>query len=101
MPAVSPAQPESYPGEQEGTDQESWARGETSMSWTGQYRFLFFKRYFLMRAIFKVFIEFVTIILLFYTLFFLAERHVGSWFSDQGLNLHSLHWTVKSSQLDC
>ena len=70
MPAVSPAQPESHPGEQEGTDQESWARGETSMSWTGQYRFLFFKRYFLMWAIFKVFIEFVTIILLFYTLFF-------------------------------
>ena len=31
-----------------------------------------------MWTIFKVFIEFVTVLLLFYVLVFLAERHVGS-----------------------
>ena len=38
----------------------------------------FFKTFFLMWTIFKVFIEFVTILLLFYVLVFLAMRHVGS-----------------------
>ena len=53
--------------------------------------------------IFKVFIEFVTISLLIYVMifffFFLAERHVGSHIPHQGLNLHSLHWKVKSRSL--
>ena len=41
-------------------------------------RFLFFCFLFLMWTIFKVFIEFVTILLLFYVLLFLTMRHVGS-----------------------
>ena len=44
---------------------------------------LFFKKDFLIWTIFKVFIEFVTILLLFYVLFcffdILTMRHVGSW----------------------
>ena len=38
-----------------------------------------------MWVIFKVFIEFVTILCLFY---FLVARHVGTYFPDQGLNTH-------------
>ena len=41
--------------------------------------------------IFKVFIEFVTLLLLLYVLAFLAARPVGSQPPDQGLNLHPLH----------
>ena len=32
----------------------------------------------------------------FYVLGFLATRHEGSQLPDQGLNLHPLHWKVKS-----
>ena len=40
-----------------------------------------------MWTIFKVFIEFVTILLLFYVFFgFLATRHMGSYLPDQGSN---------------
>ena len=49
-----------------------------------------------MWTIFKVFIEFVTILLLFYVLGFLAMSHVESWLSDQGLNPYPLHWKGKS-----
>ena len=49
-----------------------------------------------MWTIFQVFIEFVTILLLFYVLVFLATRHVGSYLPDQELNPHPLHWKVKS-----
>ena len=54
-----------------------------------------------MWTIFKVFIEFVTILLLVYVVifFFFAERHVGSYIPHQRLNLHSLHWKVKSRSL--
>ena len=38
----------------------------------------FFKRSFLMWTVFKGFIEFVTILFLFYVLFLVALRHVGS-----------------------
>ena len=48
-----------------------------------------------MWIILKVFIEFVTILLLFYV--FLATRHVGSQLPQQGLNLHSLHWKASLS----
>ena len=41
-------------------------------------RHFFFKILFLMWTIFRVFTEFVTILLLFYVLVFLAARHVGS-----------------------
>ena len=41
------------------------------------------------------FIEFVTLLLLLYFVF-LAARHVGSQFPDQGLNPHTLHWKAKS-----
>ena len=49
-----------------------------------------------MWTIFKVFIEFVTILLLFYVFSFLATRRVGSELSDQGLNLYRLLWKAKS-----
>ena len=42
------------------------------------HTYLFFFKIFLMWTIFKVFIEFVTILFLFYVLVFLAARHVGS-----------------------
>ena len=45
---------------------------------------------------FKVFIEFVTTLLLFYVLVFLAPRHVGSQLTDEGSNLTPLHWKVMS-----
>ena len=62
-----------------------------------------------MWIIFKVFIEFVTVLLLFFffsfkfCLFvcFLVEEHVGSSFPDQGSNLYPLqegevsHWTSR------
>ena len=44
----------------------------------------------------KIFIEFVTMLPLFYVLVFLAVRHVGSQLPDQGSNPHPLHWKVKS-----
>ena len=46
------------------------------------------KKIFLMWITFKVFIEFITISLLSYVLFFRL--------SDQGSNLQSLHWKAKS-----
>ena len=52
-------------------------------------------------AIFKVFIEFVTILLLRYVLVFWPE---GMWDlspPDQGSNLHPLHCKEKSKPLDC
>ena len=45
---------------------------------------------------FKVFIEDVTIFLLFSVLAFLARRHVGSQLPNQGSNLFLLHWKAKS-----
>ena len=42
--------------------------------------------FFLMWAIFKVFIEFVTVLILFYISWFLALKHVGSYLPDQGSN---------------
>ena len=53
-----------------------------------------------MWTIFKVFTEFVTILLPFLFLFFLASRHVASYFPHQGENLHALHLKVKSQQRD-
>ena len=57
--------------------------------------FLIKKIFFLMWTIFKVFIETVTILLLFYVLVFLAKRHVGSLLSRQGWNLHPLCWKAE------
>ena len=55
---------------------------EEGKGWTGAPGFNtarpFFKDYFLMWTIFKVFIECVTILLLFYVLAFLALRPMGS-----------------------
>ena len=64
-------------------------------------RSLFF---FLMRTIFEAFIEFVTILFLFYVSRFLAVKHVGSQCPDQGLEGTQverewkvpLHWKAKS-----
>ena len=48
---------------------------------------------------FKVFTEFVTILLLFYVFGFLAARRVGCWLPNQGTDLHPLHWKAKSEPL--
>ena len=53
-----------------------------------------------MWTIFKVIIEFVTILLVVYVLIFLAISHVGSSLPDQGSNLHPLPWQAKSQPLD-
>ena len=47
-----------------------------------------------MWTIFKVFIEFVTILILCFG--FVVVRHVGSQLPDQGSNLYPLHWKAKS-----
>ena len=44
---------------------------------------------------FKVFIECVTILLLFYVLAFLAMRHGGSELPDQGSNENAPYWKAK------
>ena len=50
-----------------------------------------------MGTIFKVFIEFVTILLPVFLCFsVLAARYVGSYVPDQGSNPHPLHWKAKS-----
>ena len=49
---------------------------------------------------FKVFIEFVTILLLFCVLVVLATRHVGSQLPKEGSNLPLMLWKVKSEPLD-
>ena len=54
---------------------------------------------FFLWTIFKVFVEFVTILLLFYILVFLGCKHVESKLLNQGLSLYSLHWKVKSELL--
>ena len=58
-----------------------------------------------MWAIFKVFIESVTMLFLFYVLFcvvllFEPQGMVGSWLSDKGSYLHPLYWKVKFQLLD-
>ena len=60
------------------------------------YEFILFKRFYDMDH-FESLIELVTILFLFYVLifFFLATRHLGSLFPDQGLNLHPLHWKAE------
>ena len=57
---------------------------------------VYFKQILLRWAIFKVFIEFLTIFFLFYVSVFSAMRYVGSQLPNQRLNLHLLHWKVKS-----
>ena len=49
-----------------------------------------------MWMIFKVFIELVTVLLLFNVLVFLSKSHMGSWLPNQGSNPHPLFWKVKS-----
>ena len=56
---------------------------------------MFFKDIFLMWAIFKVFIEFVTVLLLFYGLVFGCKAH-GIFTPCRRWNLHPLHWKAKS-----
>lgn len=50
---------------------------------------------FLMQTVFKVFIEFVTLLLFNDFFFFLTLRLVRSWLPHQGLNPLTLHWKVK------
>ena len=72
----------------------SWI--ERAKSHFRKFYFLF-KKYFFMWTIFKVFIEFVTVLLLFYVFLggFLAMKHVGPQLPNQGSNVHPLHWKVK------
>ena len=56
--------------------------------------------FFLMWTIFQVFIEFITILFLFYILLILASRHVESQLPNQGLNPSLLHWKAKSQPTD-
>ena len=49
---------------------------------------------------FEIFIGFITVLLLFYVLFFLAARFVGFELPNQGSILHPLHWKVKSQPLE-
>ena len=49
-----------------------------------------------MWIIFRFFTAFVTILLLFYVLVFLAMRHGESELLDQGSNENSPHWKAKS-----
>ena len=58
--------------------------------------FCIFFKIFCCGPIFKVFVEFVTILLLFLCFGFLAPRHVASQLPDQGSNLHPLHWKATS-----
>ena len=54
-----------------------------------------------MWAIFKVFIESVTVLYLFYVLFcFLSHKAWWDLGSDKGSYLHSLYWKVKFQPLD-
>ena len=48
-----------------------------------------------MWTVFKVFVKFVTGLLLFNALGFLAARHVGPWLPDQGWNPRPLHWKAR------
>ena len=49
-----------------------------------------------MWTIFKVFIEFVSVLFLFYVSVVLATRHMGFQLSNQGSNPRFLDWKVKS-----
>ena len=52
---------------------------------------VYLQSFFKMWPIFKVFIEFITTLLLFLHSGFLAERHVRAQLPDKGLRLHLLH----------
>ena len=66
-----------------------------------QVNFYLKKFFFWMRTIFKAFIEFVTILFLFYVLVFLARRHVGSHFPEHWTHAPCIrrsslnHWTMR------
>ena len=57
-----------------------------------QMRSYFFLIFFDVDYFLKIFIEFVTTMLLFYVCLFVALRHVGSLLPAEGLSLHPLHW---------
>ena len=49
-----------------------------------------------MWAIFKVFIEFITIWFLFHIFDFLTAKYLGSYHPDQGSNMCPLDWKTQS-----
>ena len=59
-----------------------------------------FLKEFLIWAIFKVFIEFITILFLLSCFGSLALRHQGSWLPDQELNPRLLRWKAESRPLN-
>ena len=62
--------------------------------------FFFFKIFFLMWTIFKVFIEFVTILLLFYVFSFFGCEACGILAPQPGMEPAPSHWEAKSEPLD-
>ena len=64
-------------------------------------QFHFFKKRFLMWAIFKAFIEFVTIMFLCFMFWVFGYESWDFSSPNQGLNLHCLHRKAKSSLLGC
>ena len=66
----------------------------SSLGHLRSFSLFFVLKIFLMWTIFKVFIEFVTTLLLFCVSVFLAEGCVESWLPDQALNPHPMHWKV-------
>ena len=68
------------------------------------FAFVFKYFFFLMWTVFKVFVEFVPISLLFYgcvCLFVFRREACGTSLPEQGLNLNPLHWKAKSPPPDC
>ena len=62
------------------------------------FTFEFFKDFFNMDRFLTSL--FITVLLLFSVLVFLAMRHMGSQLPGRGLNLYPLHWKTKSQPLD-
>ena len=62
----------------------------------GTLHFIFFLIKKKLRTIFKVFIEFVTILLLFYVLFFFGSEVCEILAPQRGIKPHSLHWKANS-----
>ena len=72
----------------------------SSLGRLSSFFLVFVLKIFLTWTFFKVFIEFVTTLLLFCVSGFLAEGCVASWHPDQGLNPHPMHLNLDPKPLD-
>ena len=73
-----------------------WPTGDIHIGSVNVQQVTIFKKILFMWIVFKIFIEFVAIFLLFHVLVSLTARQVGSYVPDQGSNLHPLHWKAKT-----